>query len=109
MNRTNSMIIKGVAALVAIYVLWIGFKWTVMREYVPPDKALLVMNKFGDPLPPTWWSSHTGRTITKACRKKCSARGDISSTPSNITRNWSISCTFPPAIRIVGNGRPPGN
>src|SRR6185437_8836423 len=52
MNRTNSMIVKGVVALVAVYVLWIGFKWTVMREYVPPDKALLVMNKFGDPLPP---------------------------------------------------------
>lgn len=38
--------------VVAIYVLWIGYKWTEMRVFVPADKALLVLNKFGDPLPP---------------------------------------------------------
>lgn len=30
---------------------WTGFKWTVMRVYVPPDKALKLTSKFGNPLP----------------------------------------------------------
>ena len=52
MNRINT-IIKGLIVLfIGIFVLWEGFKWTVMRTYVDEEHALLVMNKFGDPLPP---------------------------------------------------------
>lgn len=47
-----STIIKGLlAALVVAWGLWIGFKWTAMRVYVPPHKALLVIGKYGKPLP----------------------------------------------------------
>ncbi|HET6251743.1 MAG TPA: SPFH domain-containing protein [Tepidisphaeraceae bacterium] len=49
--NTKSLITKAAVALVAVWVLWVGYKWTVMRVYVPQDKALLVLNKFGDPLP----------------------------------------------------------
>ena len=38
--------------LLIAYALWVSFKWTVMRVYVPPNKALKVINKFGKPLPP---------------------------------------------------------
>jgi len=45
-------IIPGLLILVfGIYGLWIGYKWTVMRVYVPPNKGLIVINKFGQPLP----------------------------------------------------------
>lgn len=41
--------------LLAILILgaatWTSFKWTVMRVFVPPDKALKVINKYGQPLP----------------------------------------------------------
>ena len=37
--------------LILSYALWTSFKWTVMRVYVPPDKALKVINKYGQPLP----------------------------------------------------------
>src|SRR4051794_41252903 len=40
------------AILILGAAMWTSFKWTVMRVYVPPDKALKVINKFGDPLPP---------------------------------------------------------
>ena len=51
MNRNITLILKAAVAIVLIYGLWIAFKWTEMRVYVPEDKALLVLNKFGDPLP----------------------------------------------------------
>ena len=38
-----------VLLLIAVYEF---SKWTVMRVYVPADQALLVINKFGDQLPP---------------------------------------------------------
>jgi hypothetical protein len=37
--------------LLITYATWISFKWTVMRVYVPADKALKVINKYGQPLP----------------------------------------------------------
>ena len=37
--------------MAGLYVLWLGFKWTGMRVFVGPDEALVVTNKFGDPLP----------------------------------------------------------
>src|SRR4051794_41294620 len=42
------------AALMLVVVCWAGyvaFKWGVMRVYVPPEKALKVTAKFGQPLP----------------------------------------------------------
>lgn len=52
MNRVST-IIKGVVALIVLsFGLWLTYKWTFMREYVPHDKALLVVGKYGKPLPP---------------------------------------------------------
>jgi regulator of protease activity HflC (stomatin/prohibitin superfamily) len=51
MNRINAILKKAVIVIVAMLFLWEGFKWCVMRVYVDEEHALLVMNKFGDPLP----------------------------------------------------------
>src|SRR4051794_10468888 len=42
-------------ALVAVVAIVLGYEvwhWGFCRVYVGPDEALLVINKFGDPLPP---------------------------------------------------------
>ncbi len=47
------IIIKAVVMLVVIaWAAWMAFKWGVMRQYVGPDQALVVMDKFGKELPP---------------------------------------------------------
>ena len=52
MNQRIKTIVKGVLILiVGVVVLYEGTKWTAMRVYVPPGKALMVINKFGDALP----------------------------------------------------------
>jgi hypothetical protein len=51
MTGIKSIVVKFVAALVVLYVLWLGFKWTAMRVYVGPDEALVLTSKFGEPLP----------------------------------------------------------
>ena len=51
MNRIST-IIKGVILLLVLtYGVWLAFKWTAMRVFVAPDEALVVINKFGKPLP----------------------------------------------------------
>ena len=53
MNNRIQTIVKGLLVLiVAVFALYEATKWTVMRVYVPPGKALMVINKFGDQLPP---------------------------------------------------------
>src|SRR5438105_3920659 len=51
MTRIKSIIVKAVVGVIALYVLWLGFKWTAMRIYVGPDEALVVTSKFGPSLP----------------------------------------------------------
>ena len=51
MSRIKSIIAKLVVGVVALYALWLGFKWTAMRVYVGPNEAMIVTNKFGTPLP----------------------------------------------------------
>jgi hypothetical protein len=45
-----------IIVLIAIVVIYLGpgqvFKWSAERVFVAPDEALMVINKFGDPLPP---------------------------------------------------------
>jgi hypothetical protein len=52
MSRIPKLIKSFVALAVLLYGLWLAFKWTEMRRYVPHDKALLVVDKYGQPLPP---------------------------------------------------------
>jgi hypothetical protein len=52
MNRIKTILTGAIVAVVLVFVLWEAFKWTAMRVYVGPDEALVVTNKFGQPLPP---------------------------------------------------------
>ena len=53
MSGRIATIVKGaVLAVILMWGLWLGYKWTAMRNYVPHDKALLVVAKYGRPLPP---------------------------------------------------------
>ena len=52
MNRIKSILTGVIVAVVLIFALSEAFKWTAMRVYVGPDEALVVTNKFGQPLPP---------------------------------------------------------
>lgn len=52
MNRISTIIKVAVVAVVLMYGVWLAYKWTAMRQYVPHDKALLVVAKYGKPLPP---------------------------------------------------------
>lgn len=51
MTRIKSIIVKAVVGIVALYLLWLGFKWTAMRVYVAQDEALIITSKFGPALP----------------------------------------------------------
>ena len=52
MNRILTIVKGAVVLVVLTYGLWVGYRWTAMRQYVPHDKALLVVAKYGKPLPP---------------------------------------------------------
>lgn len=52
MTRVKAILGGGLALLILVYGLWLAFKWTIMRVYVGPDQALVVINKFGRTLPP---------------------------------------------------------
>ena len=64
MNKNRfTTIAKSVLILVCfVFVFYQGVKWTVFRVYVPPKKALMVINKFGDPLPPELIAVPTGQS-----------------------------------------------
>jgi len=51
MKRISFLIKAAIAAIVVLYIGWTATEWTVMRVYVPPDQALVVVNKFGASLP----------------------------------------------------------
>ncbi len=52
MSRGKVLLIAGAMALVVLWGGWIAVKWTLFRIYVGPDEMLVVINKFGNPLPP---------------------------------------------------------
>src|SRR4051812_15220574 len=52
MKRIFTILRALIVLIVLVFVLYEGTKWTVMRVYVPPGKALMVVNKFGPELPP---------------------------------------------------------
>src|SRR5438477_6063953 len=51
MTRISTIIKSVIVLLVLMYGTWLVFKWTAMRVFVAPDEALVVINKFGKPLP----------------------------------------------------------
>jgi regulator of protease activity HflC (stomatin/prohibitin superfamily) len=51
MSRARA-IVPGILILLGlIYGLWLAWRWGVCRVYVPHDKVLVVIGKYGDPLP----------------------------------------------------------
>src|SRR5581483_6432703 len=52
MKRIKILLLGLVAAIVLMLFVYEAFKWTVMRVFVDKDEALVVINKFGDALPP---------------------------------------------------------
>lgn len=51
-KRRAPLLIKLILLVVALWLVWTAIKWTTMRVFVPHGQALLVINKYGDPLPP---------------------------------------------------------
>jgi hypothetical protein len=52
MKSIKNLIRAGIACIVLLVLVWEAVKWGAMRVYVPEDKALVVVNKFGATLPP---------------------------------------------------------
>src|SRR4051812_36683746 len=50
--QRRPVLLKLVLLLIFASLAYEAVRWTVMRVYVPHNKALLVINKYGDPLPP---------------------------------------------------------
>ena len=51
MSRTKIILTGLLSLLILLWGTWMLFKWTMMRVYVAPDEALVVINKFGNSLP----------------------------------------------------------
>ncbi len=51
MNRIKTIITGVIVLVLLVGGLWEAFKWTQMRVYVDSNHALVVINKFGKPLP----------------------------------------------------------
>src|SRR5262245_25881090 len=51
-NKIRTILKAALVLFIALFAIYEATKWTVMRVYVPQGKALMVINKFGDQLPP---------------------------------------------------------
>ena len=71
MTTRIKAIITGAATLAIIPIgTYEAFKWSVMRVYVPPDKALVITNKFGDSLPADRITVPAGESRFKGVREE---------------------------------------
>ena len=106
----KSLIKPVLVILIVCCATWISFKWTVMRVYVPPDKALMVINKFGDPCPPTSSPSPPTTPSTRASSEELLGPGRYFLDP--VGYDWELVdlVQIPagdPAQLGVGRRRPP--
>ena len=51
MNRTSSIIKGGLVALALLWGVWLIWKWGITRVYVGHDEALVVISRYGKPMP----------------------------------------------------------
>jgi hypothetical protein len=51
MNAIKKLILAGTVIFVVLFGFYLTVHWVFERAYVGPDEALMVINKFGDPLP----------------------------------------------------------
>lgn len=70
MSRIKPIIIGLFVLFLICFAGWEVFKWGVMRVYVPPDKALVVTNKFGNALPADRITVPTGDNQYKGVREE---------------------------------------
>src|SRR4051812_38200013 len=70
MNRTKLIVKSAVVLIILGIALYEATKWTVMRVYVPPDEALMVINKFGDQLPAELIAVPTGENHYKGVQQE---------------------------------------
>ena len=76
MNRRIQTIAKAALVLVVgIFLVYEATKWTVMRVYVPPGQALMVINKFGDQLPPELLAVPPGQNHYKGVQEEVRSPG----------------------------------
>src|SRR5204862_4813776 len=88
MNRIST-IIKGVVVLLVLsFVVWEGFKWTAMRVFVGPDSALVVINKFGKPLPADLVVAPAGHDEFKGVKEEVCGPGRYFLNP--VERDWEV-------------------
>jgi regulator of protease activity HflC (stomatin/prohibitin superfamily) len=75
MNRTQTIIKAVLILVIGVIALYEATKWTVMRVYVPPGRALMVINKFGDQLPPDLIAVPTGQEHYKGVQEQLRSPG----------------------------------
>lgn len=88
MTRARIIVQAVVLVLVIGYGAWLAFKWGVMRVYVPHDKALLVINKFGRQLPPDLLAVPRGETRFKGVQEEIRGPGRYFLDP--IRYDWKL-------------------
>src|SRR5262245_45763946 len=52
MTKIKAILAGAISLAIVLYGLWLAVKWGMMRVYVAPNEALVVINKFGSSLPP---------------------------------------------------------
>lgn len=88
MKTLKSIVGKLIAAVVVLWVLWLGVKWTAMRVDVGPDEALVVTGKFGEALPAGDVVAPTGQTRYKGIQEEVRGPGRYFLDP--IEYEWQI-------------------
>ena len=88
MKTIKSILGKLVVAVVVLYALWLGVKWTAMRVYVGPDEALVVTSKFGTPLPAGYVVAPAGEKRYKGIQEEVRGPGRYFLDP--IEYEWQI-------------------
>jgi hypothetical protein len=90
------------AALVLVAVVWggyVAYKWVVMRVYVGPDEVLVVVNKFGKPLPSDRLTVPVGQDGYKGIQEEVLGPGRYFINPvthdTKIDKVVQISAGFP--------------
>ncbi len=88
MNRIQKSLVAIVATAVVLYGAWVAVKWTTMRVFVAPNQALVVINKFGDALPPGRVVVPAGETKYKGVREEVLGPGRYFLNP--VEYDWKL-------------------
>lgn len=83
--RLVALALAAVVAVVLVYEVW---QWGFCRVYVGPDEALLVINKFGDPLPPELIVVPAGQDHYKGVQADLRGPGRYFISP--ISHEWKV-------------------